>query len=316
MKTTFQLLLVSMAMMLQPSLHAADEGVRSPNLGVKYKDTTDGPLCLDLYYPAAAKPGAGYPLVVYTHGGGWANGNRSIGERGLKRMAVNALSSAGFCVASVDYRLCTRDGKVVMRDCVIDAKDALRYLAKNAAARSLDPRRICTFGDSAGAHIAQMVLLSPTASFPGDPALAHADFRVLAGVSWYGPSDFEKTELFTKPGETEARDRFGDRILKGDEGAEEKLTAYREISPVNYLRADGPALLMMQGEMDPTMPVHHARYMEERASAAKAPVEVVIVKNASHCWNESGGAMSPSVGEIVDKTVTFIEGHLDRRPAR
>src|SRR5210317_1416011 len=124
----------------EASYHGGAEHI----LGVEYKVTPQGVLCLDLHYPAAARPGTGYPLVVYTHGGGWANGNRSIGEQGPRRMAVDAMRSAGFCVASVDYRLCTRDGEVVMRDCVIDAKDALRYLAQNADALSLDRNRICT----------------------------------------------------------------------------------------------------------------------------------------------------------------------------
>ena len=67
-------------MMLNTNLHAAAEGARSPVYGVKYKQTAgDGPLLLDLYYPASAAPAAGYPLVVYTHGGGWAKGDRAIG---------------------------------------------------------------------------------------------------------------------------------------------------------------------------------------------------------------------------------------------
>jgi dipeptidyl aminopeptidase/acylaminoacyl peptidase len=156
-----------------------------------------------------------------------------------------------------------------------------------------------------------MVLLSPPASFAGDPALADAEFRVVAGVSWYGPCDFEKTELFARPGEAEASDRFSDRILRGGEDREAKLAAYREISPVNYLRADGPALLMMQGELDPTMPVHHARYMAERAAAAKAPVEVMIIKNRSHCWNPQDAAIEPSLDEIIRVTVQFIRKYVE-----
>ena len=45
-------------------------------------------------------------------------------------MGVKALNAQGFCVASVDYRLCTAGGTITVRDCVTDAKDALRFLAK------------------------------------------------------------------------------------------------------------------------------------------------------------------------------------------
>lgn len=280
-------------------------------LDVTYKTTAQGPLKLDLHYPEAPKSGAKYPLVLFTHGGGWATGNKTIGDRGVRFMGTKALNAQGFCVASVDYRLCTKEGSITMRDCVTDAKDALRFLAKNAAQFAVDAERVFTWGDSAGGHLAQMVLLSPPESFPGDPALADAKYRLIAGVSWYGPCDFEKTELFNRPGETGVPDRFGPRILKPGTDEKTKLAAYREVSPVNYLRADSPPLLMMQGDKDPTIPVHHARYMKERAEAVKAPVEIIIVENSLHNWREEGGPLRPSLDEIMTKTASFIKQHLD-----
>jgi len=61
---------------------------------VVYKKTKQGPLHLDLYYPDAPKPGVKYPIVVYTHGGGWNRGDRRIGETGTKRELVVALNEA------------------------------------------------------------------------------------------------------------------------------------------------------------------------------------------------------------------------------
>ncbi len=280
-------------------------------LDVAYKSVAGKPLRLDLHYPAAPKTGAKYPLVLFTHGGGWAAGSKTIGNRGVRFLGVSALNARGFCVASVDYRLCTKDGNIRMRDCVIDAKDALRFLAKNAASFAIDPERVFTWGDSAGGHLAQMLLLSPPESFPGDPALADAKYRLIAGVSWYGPSDFEKTELFNGPGQTGVRDRFGARIVGPTAKPETRLAAYREVSPVNYLRPDSPPLLMMQGDLDTTIPVHHAHYMKERAAAVKAPVEVFIVKNSGHNWRKSGGELEPSLNEIMAKTAGFLRKQLD-----
>ena len=44
-------------------------------------------------------------------------------------------------MASVDYRLCRPNNSVTIRDCVTDAKDAIRYLAKNCDALKLDRTR-------------------------------------------------------------------------------------------------------------------------------------------------------------------------------
>ena len=153
--------------------HAETPASTGTKLDITYKTTTQGPLKLDLHYPAARS--ASYPLVIFTHGGGWTTGDKTIGDRGVRFMGVQALTEQGFCVASVDYRLWSKDGDIVIRDCVTDAKDALRFLAKNAQKFSLNVGHVFTWGDSAGGQIAQMLLLSPPESFPGDPALADAN---------------------------------------------------------------------------------------------------------------------------------------------
>jgi acetyl esterase/lipase len=293
--------------------NAESSAAATTQFDVVYKSTEQGPLKLDLHYPVTPKPGVKFPLVLFTHGGGWAAGTKTIGDRGVRFMGVKALNEQGFCVASVEYRLCTPDGNITVRDCVTDAKDALRFLAKHAARFSIDAEQVFTWGDSAGGHLAQMMLLSAPETFPGDPLLADAKYRLIAGVSWYGPCDFERMELFTPPGGKGVGDRFGSRILKRGADETTKLAAYREVSPVNYLRPDSPPLLMMQGDKDPTIPVQHAHYMKERGDAVKAPVEVVIVKNSGHNWREVGGALSPPMDEVMKGTAAFMRRHLERR---
>jgi acetyl esterase/lipase len=282
-------------------------------LDVTYKTAGQTPLKLDLYYPAAPKAEDKFPLVIYLHGGGWAKRSKAIGDRGVLFLSVSALNAHGFCVASVDYRLWSKDGAVTIRDCVIDSKDALRFLAKNASQFHLDPNLVFTFGDSAGGHLAQMVLLSSPDSFPGDPTLADAQFRIVAGVSWYGPCDFEETSLFTPPGKDDVGDIFGRRIIKGTPDASARIAAYREVSPVNYLSPSSPPLLMLQGDKDTVIPVHHAHYMKERAKIVQASVEVLIVENAEHNWRESGGSLQPGHDEIITASAEFMKTHLNSK---
>ena len=293
--------------------NAESSAAATTQFDVVYKSTEQGSLKLDLHYPATPKSGVKFPLVLFTHGGGWAAGTKTIGDRGVRFMGVKALNEQGFCVASVEYRLCAPDGRITVRDCVTDAKDALRFLAKHAARFSIDADQVFTWGDSAGGHLAQMLLLSAPETFSGDPLLADAKYRLIAGVSWYGPCDFERIELFTPPGGKGVGDRFGSRILKRGADETTKLAAYREVSPVNYLRPDSPPLLMMQGDKDPTIPVQHARYMKERGDAVKAPVEVVIVENSGHNWREVGGRLNPPLDEVMNGTAAFMRRYLERR---
>lgn len=280
-------------------------------LNMVYKQTPQGDLLLDLYYPAGTSDPRGvHPIVVYTHGGGWAAGSKQGIANGSFKVVFEELLGHGFAVASVSYRLYRSGGEISMRDCVIDAKDAVRYLAKNCDELKLDADRVFVMGDSAGGQMAQMLLLSSPESLPGDQSLASATYNMVAGVSWYGPCDFENTDLFNHDDSEGFRDRFGARILKPDSQPDQKLTLYREMSPINYLSPDSPPLLMIQGDQDTTIPVKHAYYMKQKADVAGAPVEIMIIKNAGHNWRKVGSDIEPSRDAIIQRTVKFFTDRL------
>lgn len=278
-------------------------------LEVAYKSISGKDLKLDLYYPTA-KRSKRCPVIVFTHGGGWAAGSRYKAASGSFGIVFGRLVKQGFAVVPVTYRLAKKDSNVAMRDCVIDCKDAIRYLAKNREALGIDPMRICVMGDSAGGHIAQMLLLASAEQLPGDAALADVSYRMVAGVSWYGPCDFEKTDLFNHDDRADFRDRFGPRILQSDSGPADKLARYREVSPINYLSKDSAPLLMIQGDQDTTIPMKHASYMKKKADAVKAPVETMIIRNSGHNWRRVDADINPSREAIIERTVKFFVDHL------
>ena len=277
-------------------------------LGVVYKTVGKRQLAFDMYYPAAEAQRP-CPVIVYTHGGGWAAGSRFGAASGGFSPLFKKLMAEGFCIVSVDYRLYSKEGTVRMRDCVIDSKDAVRYLVKNSKELAIDPAKLFVFGDSAGGQIAQMLLLSSAQSLPGDEALADVDYKAVAGLSWYGPCDFEKEDLFNHDDRAGFRDRFGPRIINEGTSPEEKLRLYREMSPINYLKKDSPPLLMIQGDKDTTIPVKHAYHMEKKAQELGAPVKILIVKNSGHNWRKVDAEISPTRDEIVQASLKFFVDH-------
>jgi len=301
----------------QPQARAARTAKRSKyletggqrKLEVLYKQASGKDLYLDLYYPTVNQAEK-CPVIVFTHGGGWAAGNRYKVSNRAFGPVFQQLIKEGFAVAPVSYRLARKDSNVAMRDCVIDCKDAIRFLAQNSESLGIDPMRFYVMGDSAGGHIAQMLLLSSPESLPGDPGLAGISYRMVAGVSWYGPCDFEKTSLFNHDDRPDFKDRFGPRILGSDSGPQDKLARFREMSPINYLTQTSPPLLMIQGDKDTTIPVKHAYYMQEKAKALKAPVEIMIIKNAGHNWRKVDADIEPSRAVINERTVQFFVDHL------
>lgn len=294
-------------------------------LNLVYKEVSDRKLLLDLYYPAnqesipdkaskarqTTESESGHPLIVYTHGGGWTAGSKLGIANGSFKAVFETLLDRGFAVASIDYRLCRPGNGVTMRDCVIDCKDAVRYLSKNNRLLGLDANRVFVMGDSAGGQIAQLLLLTPSESMPGDPELAATQYKMLAGVSWYGPSDFEDIELFNHDDRPDFRDRFAPRILGDNSVDADKLKRYREMSPVNFLTMASPPMLMIQGDKDTTIPVKHAHRMKRKADEVDAPVEVMIIRNAGHNWRRVDADIQPSREAIIERTVSFFIEHRE-----
>lgn len=280
-------------------------------LNVLYKITKEEDLYLDIYYPKNVKQGEKLPVVVYTHGGGWAAGSRHGAANASFKTVHQALLEKGFCVVSVSYRLWKKNGTTTMRNCVIDCKDALRFLSKNSKELGVDKNKFYSFGDSAGGQISQMLLLSSPESLKGDEQLANYSYKMVAGVSWYGPCDFEKTSLFNHNDRKKFKDRFGPRILMPDTKEKDKKALYKEMSPINYLKKNSPPMLMIQGDSDTTIPVKHAYYMQNKAKEVKAPVTVVIVKNAGHNWRRVGADINPSRASIVQTTIDYFVSNLN-----
>jgi acetyl esterase/lipase len=275
---------------------------------VVYKQVDGRKLYLDFYFPDE-DTSTNKPVVIYTHGGGWAAGSKHGAGNASFNVVHKALLKQGFCVAAVQYRLTKKNSGVVMRDCVIDAKDAIRFLSAHSKELGIAPNRIYAFGDSAGGHLAQMLLLTPPDSLTGDPELSKYSYQTVAGVSWYGPCDFEDEQLFNHDDRPNFRDRFGPRILGPGSKPQDKLERYREMSPVNYLTKDSPPLLMIQGDKDTTIPVKQAYRMQEALTTIDAPVEIMIIKNAGHNWRSVDAPIEPNRNEIIQQTVEFISKH-------
>jgi acetyl esterase/lipase len=103
------------------------------------------------FYASPAAGDAPAPLVVYIHGGGWMNGDKSGVSPGL----LKPLLDAGIHVASINYRFIPQaeEAKIEppVKGPVSDAARAIQFLRSKAADWKIDPTRIGATGGSAGA---------------------------------------------------------------------------------------------------------------------------------------------------------------------
>jgi acetyl esterase/lipase len=273
-------------------------------LDVTYKQVDGRQIKMDIYMPPTGKT-SDEPVLYYVHGGGWAAGSKDKGGLPLMRPVFEQVAEKGFICVSINYRLYKKNNGVLMRDCVTDAMDGLRFLKKNAAQFGIDPDRIVVWGDSAGGQLAQMLTYADPATFPGDPALSGYDVFPIAGISWYGPTDFTDVNLFITDLDDKNPDRFGARITSTGGSYAENVEAFEEMSSIFWIKKDSPPLLLMQGNTDATIPYAHAPHLKKKADEIGADVEMVIVKNAGHNWRKAGGNPEPGVEEIQRITAEF-----------
>lgn len=122
---------------------------------------------LDLYLPAEGE--AGWPTLVFVHGGGWTSGDRRLGALGIEpiRNVGRFYAARGFGVVLPSYRL---QPDVDWRTQVDDVSAAIAWAREAAAKHGGDPSAIFLGGHSAGAWLAARVGLAdaPLAGYDVD----------------------------------------------------------------------------------------------------------------------------------------------------
>ncbi len=269
---------------------------------IVYKTVNGDTLDMTLFLPKNDL-GVKRPIMLYTHGGGWGGGDKYKIFRRPFLSALKQLLDNGIACAAIEYRL-TRKNKSTGQDCVIDCKDAARFLVKNADKYSLNIDRMGVWGGSAGGHLSLMTGLADNSLFAGDKGLVAFDpkFKCIASyyplVSFVHPalnqgSNFERPERFVK-------------ILGGTLSENQELA--EKLSPITHLEKNAPPILLIHGSDDTVLPFKHSAYFLELAKTKGADVRLLTVENAGHSF--TGKEISPSMEEINDQLADFIISKL------
>ncbi|MBB3083785.1 alpha/beta hydrolase fold domain-containing protein [Geodermatophilus sabuli] len=251
------------------------------------------PLMLDLWVPEE-RPAEGAPVVVWVHGGGWVHGSRRRRAPHLhQNRVVERIVAAGFAVALVDYRLAA---EAPFPAGVLDVQAAVRWLRAQADVFGLDGSRVALWGESAGAHLS--LLAGLCRRLEAEPPVGEAtdvSAEVQAVVDWYGPSDFA---AMSSPVDAESEE-----LGEGDPFAillRDTTWSRDELSPVRYVRPDGPAVFVAHGEDDQLVPVEQSRLLAEALVEARVDTEYLETAG-DHVF--VGATVVP---EVTDRSIAFL----------
>jgi acetyl esterase/lipase len=190
---------------------------------------------LDLFLP----DGENWPALVFVHGGGLTEGDKSLAVHGadVYQNIGRFYASQGIGTAVINYRL---QPEVTWREQAADVAHAVAWVRENIDRWGGRHDAIFLFGHSAGATLSANVALNPA-------PLAEAGLTpsILCGVipvsgAAYDLSDSRTYELGGNRAFYESRFRAGDP----------DSSWVREASPVNYVTSEAPPFLLLHGSWE------------------------------------------------------------------
>jgi len=265
------------------------------------------PMVVDIYQPPREQ--GPRPLILYVHGGGWVGGNtRHGGATADFPAALAMLAAEGFVVVSLEYRLAAEATFPAQAQ---DVRAALRFLKANAAHYGIDPARTGIWGGSAGGHLAALAALScgdaslDPAGPSGTTAPAGSEC-VQASVIWYGVFDFAALSA-SRPG---GADGGAVTLLGCDQVC--RAEDFTPASPVSYIDADDPPMLLIHGENDRVVPVAQSHLAEQRLRAAGVEVSSIYIPGVDHSFIGADPATTRAATlQALNATFDFFHTTLD-----
>ena len=272
--------------------------------GIVYKTVNGEQLDLALFFPKTKKYEKA-PVMVYVHGGAWANHDKTVVFWPAFRETLDILLANGMACASIEYRL-NRPNVSTVYDCVVDCKDAARFLVKHAGEYGLDPDRMGTWGGSAGGHLCLMMALTSDDLFPGDPELKGFMPHYRCVASYFPVTSFVVPEVLAGSN-FENPNRFIP-VLGGP--LEEHKDLAKALSPTEYVSPANPPVLLLHGNKDITVSCRSSTYMMDVAKEKGADYTLLTVTNGMHGFG--GENIQPSMPEINQMAAKFIMENLTK----
>lgn len=249
----------------------------------------------DIYRPAQDQAS---PVVVYLHGGGWQQGDKSADAERCRLVAEH-----GVAVASANYRLVP---EVTYPEPIRDARAAVAWLRKNGASLGLRTDRIGIWGASAGGYLASMAGLAGAVVGLDDGEADPAISGVSAVVSWFAPSDIRSNSSRSWLEKLVLGAPLEAALFDVDDPAADPRA--ESASPRALAHAGAPPFLLAHGDRDRVVPHHESADLHDALSRAGASSTFLTLGGAGH---EDARFNEPA---HLAMTAAFLLQHLTSEP--
>ena len=253
-----------------------------------YVEPADASRRLDVYAPADGKD---HPVLVWIHGGGWRQGDKS----GVQHKP-QAFVEKGFVFVSVNYRFVPQ---VTVKEMTGDIAKAIKWVHDNAKEYGGSPDTIFVAGHSAGAHLAALVCT--------DDCYLKAEKLSLSNITGCIPVDTAAYDIPSKVKNAGLLRPSMNASPFGDNEADQK-----QLSPVTHVAKDKgiPPFLILHVADRPDSTAQSQAFAKA-LMAADVPAKVVPGEGKNH------GTINRDLGlpndEPTKAVFQFLDGLLKGR---
>ena len=228
-----------------------------------YKKVGDVELNIYIYNPVDHKASDQRPVSVFFFGGGWKSGTPAQFEEHCKYLA-----SRGMVAMTADYRVSSRHGTQA-KECVADAKSAIRWVRQESKRLGVDPNRLVAGGGSAGGHIAGCTGVLTGFEEPGEDLSLSSKPNAMA---LFNPALVLAQIDGEDPLPEERASALPDRM-----GVDPKA-----LSPYHHVKAGVPPTIIFHGRGDTTVPYRTVEHFTEAMKKVGNRCELIGYEGQPH----------------------------------
>lgn len=238
--------------------------------------------------------------VIFIVSGSWKSRKNSVPEdeeRQRRQHWAQGLLNGGYTLFLVRH---SSSPRYFIPEMIPEVRRAVRFVRAHAKDYGIDPNHIGISGASSGAHLALMAALTADdgKADAKDP-VERVSSRVQAVVAWFPPTDLlnfggeNGYKLAEKLRPTLFQEMFGK--------VTDLESQLKSISPINFVNADAPPLLMIHGDADKTVPVQQSQILKAKCEEMKRPVQLIIQPGAPHTYWLGIEKQYPAIWEWFDR---------------
>ena len=236
---------------------------------------------MDIFLPAGRTINTTKTIVII-HGGAWTSGDKSEMTSVVDSLKIRL---PNYAFINLNYRLAVNNSVNIFPTQENDVKTAIEFYLGKSLTYEIS-KDIIVLGASAGAHLAMLH------SYKNDP-----DKYVKAVVDLFGPTDLvaEWNEGF-----------LPQLALMAATGKtyEQDPAIYTQSSPVNFINAQSPPTIALQGGMDYVVSPNQTNLVIAKLNSMGVTNQLVVYPNEGHGFSQANNT------DALNKVMAFISKNV------